>query len=236
MESYTELYYRSMRIAHLTARQYNPHARTFASFTHYWTETVNPRYHLPKPMLEQLVQMSKREGDFEWGIAYHPYPKNLRDPVAWENQNSSFSLNSPLITMSNIEVLDAWVKKSQHRYQGKTRGILLSEQGLNSPDYSEKNLHLQAAGFAYFYSKIKHIDSIEAFQYHRWVDHAQEGGLKLGLWTLKPGTVSEPDQKKPIWEVFKAAGSSFEQQVFDKYKTTVGVETWTDVEFKGKVD
>lgn len=233
MESFTELYYRSMRIAHLTARKYDPHARVFGSFTHYWTRTVNPRYHLPKDILELLGKMSKKEGDFEWGIAYHPYPKNLRDPVAWKNQNSTFSLNTPLITMSNIEVLDAFVKKPENRFNGKVRGILLSEQGLNSPDYSEKNLHNQAAGFAYFWSKIKNIDSIEGFQYHRWVDHGHEGGLKLGLWTLKPGTVIKPDKKKPIWDVFKAAGTPKEESVMQKYKATVGIKEWSEVEHRG---
>lgn len=236
MESYTELYYRSMRIAHLTARKYDPFARVFASFTHYWTETVNPRYHHPKSMLEFLIKLSKTEGDFEWGIAYHPYPQNLRDPVAWKNQNSTFCFNTPLITMSNIEVLDAWVKKTEHRFKGKTRGILLSEQGLNSPDYSDENLHLQAAGFAYFWNKIKNLDSIEAFQYHRWVDHGNEGGLKLGLWTLKSGTVIQADQKKPIWGVFKAAGTDKEMQVLEEFKATLGVESWQEIEFKGNFE
>lgn len=32
--------------------------------------------------------------------------------------------------------------------------------------------------------KVKRLDSIEAFQYHRWIDHEQEGGLNLGLWTV----------------------------------------------------
>ena len=236
MESYTDLYYRSMRIAHLTTRKYDPHARVFASFTHYWTKTVNPRYHLPKEMLELLIKKSRKQGDFEWGIAYHPYPKNLRDPVAWKDQNSTFSFDTPLITMYNLEVLDAWVKKEENRFNGKVRGVLLSEQGLNSPDYSEKSLHNQAAGFAYFWSKVKNLDSIEAFQYHRWVDHAREGGLLLGLWTLKPGTVIQADNKKPIWEVFKAAGTADEAKVFQKYKDTVGVKNWADVEFKQAID
>lgn len=235
MESFTELYYRSMRSAHLTTRKYDPHARVFASFTHYWTETVNPRYHLPKEMLEMLMKMSKKEGDFEWGIAYHPYPKNLRDPVAWKDQDSSFSFNTPLITMYNLEVLDAWVKKPENRFNGKVRGVMLSEQGLNSPDYSEKSLHNQAAGFAYFWSKVKNLDSIEAFQYHRWVDHGHEGGLLLGLWTLKPGTVIQPDYKKPIWEVFKAAGTADEEAAFEKYKATIGIKEWSEVEYKGNL-
>ena len=232
MESFTDLYYRSMRIVHLTTRKYDPHARVFASFTHYWTKTVNPRYQLPKDMLALLMKMSKREGDFEWGIAYHPYPKNLRDPVAWKDQNSTFSFNTPLITMYNLEVLDAWVKKDENKFKGKVRGVLLSEQGLNSPDYSEKSLHNQAAGFAFFWSKVKNLDSIEAFQYHRWVDHAREGGLLLGLWTLKPGTVIQPDKKKPIWEVFKSAGTDEEAKVFQKYKSTVGVEDWAELQYK----
>ena len=236
MESFTDLYYRSMRIAHLTTRKYDPHARVFASFTHYWTKTVNPRYHLPKNMLELLMKMSKKEGDFEWGIAYHPYPKNLRDPVAWKDQDSTFSYNTPLITMYNLEVLDSWVKKEENRFKGKVRGVLLSEQGLNSPDYSEKSLHNQAAGFAFFWSKVKSLDSIEAFQYHRWVDHGHEGGLLLGLWTLKPGTVIQPASKKPIWEVFKAAGTDSEAKVFEKYKSTVGVESWKDVEYKLEIE
>ena len=39
----------------------------------------------------------------------------------------------------------------------------------------------QAAGFAYAWKKMKHLDGIDAFQWHNWMDGRGEFGLRIGL-------------------------------------------------------
>ena len=232
---YLDLYHRSMRTAYYTARKYNPHAKVFISLTHYWTKT-GPRFHKPREMLKLLAQWCQREGDFEWGLAYHPYPQNLRNPKTWLDTQVDFTFDTPKITFKNIEVLDAWVQQPQMLYRGnKIRTVLLSEQGLNSPDYTDDSLRLQAAGLAYAWNKIKALKTVEAFHYHRRVDHEREGGLKLGLWTVKEGSVTKPEHKKPAWSVYSKCGTREEEKTTAFAKEIVGVGDWADVRYTGPI-
>ncbi|MCK5801273.1 MAG: hypothetical protein KAI66_00505 [Lentisphaeria bacterium] len=232
MESYLDLYHRSLRTAYYTIRRYDPHGRVFISLTHHWTET-SPKFHKPREMLTLLGALCRREGDFEWGVAYHPYPQNLRDPRSWLDKKIDFTFDTPLITFRNLEVLDAWMKRSAMLFRGKPRGVLLSEQGPNSPDLGEESQALQAAGMVYFWHKVKGLDTVEAFQNHRWIDHAHEGGLLLGLRAHEPGSITTPAQKKRIWHVFQALGTPAEAEATEFAKTIIGIRSFDEIPHKG---
>lgn len=126
--TYMDLYVKSMRAVYLTARLFNPHARVFISLTHFWNWTEDKHFYLPHHMLDELVQFSNAEGDFEWAIAYHPYPESLFKPRTWEDHRVDFTLNTPLITFKNIEVLDAWAKQPQTFYRKTKVALDLSER------------------------------------------------------------------------------------------------------------
>ena len=68
-------------------------------------------------------------------------------------------------------------------------------------------LAVQAAAFAYAWEKCRRLPLVDAFIYHRHVDHAHEGGLRLGLWRNAPNSVSQPHSKKKIHELFQKAGT-----------------------------
>jgi hypothetical protein len=74
MDIVMDHYVRSMRLAYLSARQFNPSAKVFISLTHHWTapEGKSLQHCRPKEMLDRLADYSRLEGDFEWGVAYHP--------------------------------------------------------------------------------------------------------------------------------------------------------------------
>ena len=65
---------------------------------------------------------------------------------------------------------------------------------------------------------------IDSFILHRHVDHGHEGGLLLGLWTKKDGTVFEPDRKKLIYEVFRLADTDQWEAAFEFAKPIIGVD------------
>ena len=104
----------------------------------------------------------------------------------------------------------------------------MSEQGLNSPDYSEKSLQEQAAGMAYAWEKLKDLENIELFHYHNWIDNRAEGGLRIGLRKF-PDEPGDPLGKKPIWFVYQAAGTDKEEAATDFAKPMVGVLDWSQV-------
>jgi hypothetical protein len=226
---YMDLYHKSMRIAHLIARQYDPHARAFISLTHHWAKPGEPRFHAARDMLDLLLDFSRAEGDFEWALAHHPYPQDLFNPRVWEDDHANHSFDTHKITFKNIEVLDAWVRQPRAMYLGKhRRTVHLSEQGLNSRDYSAKSLADQAAGMAYAWNKIKHLDSIEMFHYHNWMDHPAEGGLRIGLRKF-PADREDPMGAKPVWHVYKALATPNEDAATAFAKLIVGVGDWAEI-------
>lgn len=228
MMRYLDRYIKSMRICYNIARQYDQNASVLGSYTHCWT--VADGNYAPKKMLEATVAYSEAEGDFRWGVAYHPYPQDLTKPSFWVNDTqATYSLNSKYVTFKNLEVIDAWIRQKENFYKGKTKRVLfLSEQGTNSPSYSESDLALQAAGGAWAWKKVSKLDGIDAIQWHNWADNKAEGGLRIGLRTFAEGSVSDLTPK-PVWYVWKAAGTAEEDSVFDQYKTTLGISDWDSI-------
>lgn len=228
---YMDAHTRSMRLAWLTARRYNPHAKVFISLTHNWTTPGSPdnRTYRVRDMLELLTCQSATEGDFEWGVAYHPYPQSLLRPETWNDTAATHDFETPFITPKNIEVLDAWLRQPRYLYQGKKpRTVLLSEQGFHTPDYGEEAQRIQAAGFVYTWHKIRPLMTIEAFHNHRWIDHPDEGGLKVGLRTLP-----EPNlpfgRKKYAWEVYRALDTADEPAATAFAKEIIGIRDFGQI-------
>lgn len=228
MLRYLDRYIKSMRICYNIARQYDQNASVLGSYTHCWAKADGS--FAPKKMLEKTVEYSSAEGDFRWGVAYHPYPQNLTKPSFWiDDTQATYSLNSKYVTFKNLEVIDAWIRQKENFYKGKTKRVLfLSEQGTNSPSYSESDLALQAAGGAWAWKKVSKLDGIDAIQWHNWADNKAEGGLRIGLRTFAEGSVSNLTPK-PVWYIWKAAGTAEEDSVFDQYKTTLGISDWDSI-------
>ena len=228
MLRYIDRYIKSMRICYNIVRQYDQNASVLASYTHNWTKADGA--YAPKVMLEKTVEYSNAEGDFRWGVAYHPYPQDLTKPAFWVNDTqATYSMDSKYITFKNLEVLDAWIKQKANLYKGTTKRLLsLSEQGTNSPSYSESDLALQAAGGSWAWKKVSKLDGIDAIQWHNWADNKAEGGLRIGLRTFDEGSVQSMTPK-PVWYVWKAAGTAEEDTVLDQYKTTLGIIDWDSI-------
>lgn len=228
MLRYLDRYIKSMRICYNIARQYDQNASVLGSYTHCWAKADGN--YAPKKMLEATVAYSEAEGDFRWGVAYHPYPQDLTKPSFWVNDTqATYSMTTRYITFKNLEVIDAWIKQKENLYKGTTKRVLfLSEQGTNSPSYSQTDLALQAAGGAWAWKKVSKLDGIDAIQWHNWADNKAEGGLRIGLRTFAEGSVSNLTPK-PVWYVWKAAGTAEEDSVFDQYKTTLGISDWDSI-------
>jgi hypothetical protein len=222
-------YVKSMRLVHQTARQYNPQARAFISLTHFWNsrnvhgpaETM----YAPRHLLEILAKHSQAEGNFDWGVAYHPYPRNLRNPRVWEDQVAPH-FNTDIISYKNLEVLPAFLRQEKFLFEGQLRKIHLTEQGLSNPDNTPEQLQIQAAALAYAMKKVNATEGVEAHILHRWVDHAQEGGLNLGLVQKKPGTLCTAGRKKPSFAVYAAIDTPEEDRTCHFALSLIGAPSW----------
>ncbi|MET3806153.1 hypothetical protein ABIB25_003162 [Nakamurella sp. UYEF19] len=235
LQSFLEYYQRAVRIAWLAARQAYNEPRVYVSLDHQWAVPVDPGQPLQsyagKDVVDGLAALSRAEGDFPWGVAYHPYPQNLFNPAFWQDTQATKDFETPLITFKNIEVLPTYLRQGGLPYQGQQRRIILSEQGCNTPGDSLDAQKLQAACYAYAYYKVRFLDGIDAFILHRHVDHQAEGGLQLGLWTWDANRtdLAVPGDHKYLYDVFKYIDTSKSASVTNFALPIIGITSWQQV-------
>lgn len=224
---YMNAYVKSMRMASLIARKYDPNAAALISLTHCWTKAEGQ--YAPKSLLDDLNAFCAAEGEFWWGVAAHPYPQDLTKPAFWTNDTqSTWSRNTKYITFKNLEVLSDWALLPENKTpDGRKRIVWLSENGTNSPSYGDADLALQAAGACWMWKKVSRLPGIDAVQWHNWRDNKGEGGLRIGLRKFP----ESPDDSavKPVWEAYKAAGTADEDAVFAPYLPTIGISSWDEI-------
>jgi len=225
-------YEKAVRAAHEEITRHAANARCYLSFDHHWNSSMPGisamEAYKGRDFLDTFARIARGRGDFQWHVAHHPYADNLGNPRTWLDKDAWPSDDSPHITFKNLEVACAHMRRPELLWRGEPRRIILSEQGihcLNTPDGET----LQAAGFAYAWEKVIRQDGIDAMIWHRHVDHAKEGGLRVGLWENKPGTIVDPGRKRMIYEVFKKAGSP-EWSVAARFALpVVGLKSWDEL-------
>ena len=222
---------KAVRIAHQSVRKAVQNARVYVSFDHHWRISMNgisEKEATPgRDFLDAFARIARSRGDFDWNVAHHPYPEDLGNPRVWADKSETFDDNTPKVTFKNLEVLCRHLEKPELRYEGRLRHIILSEQGfhtLATPDGEQ----LQAAAYAYAWEKCKRLP-IDAFIYHRHVDHSKEGGLRLGLWRNAPGSIADPLAKKQIYELFQKAGSPEWDEAAKFALPVVGLKAWDEL-------
>ena len=234
MEEFTEDYLAAVRLVHESVRKHSPEGQVFVSLEHHWNIRYaggDERQAFPaRAFLELFAARAREGGDFGWQIAFHPYPENLFEPRTWLDKTATDDWRTtPRITFRNLEVLLDFLRQPELQYRGETRRVILSEQGFHTPD-GPQGEQLQAAAYCYAWHKVQSLDGIDAFILHRHVDHAQEGGLRLGLWTRREGSVADPERRKLIYEVFRVAGTAQQEEAFRFALPIIGIKEWIEVQ------
>jgi hypothetical protein len=224
-----ENYAQAFRIIHGGVRSASANARLYISFDHHWgvgmhsisaEEAAGGR--------DYLDAFAKLTGDLDWHVAWHPYPEDLGNPRAWADKTVTSDNSSNKVTFRNLEVLCRHLRKPELLFKGEPRRVILSEQGFHTllePDGET----LQAAAYAYAWEKCRKLPLVDAFIYHRHVDHSLEGGLRLGLWRNAPNSIADPHSKKLIWELFRAAGTPDWDAAAAPLLPITGLKSWTEL-------
>jgi hypothetical protein len=231
MEEFADEYLRVMRHTHTAVRKQCSWARVYISLEHHWNMRFGAgderQSFAGRPFIDYFARRSKQDGDFDWHLAFHPYPENLFEPRFWNDRTATTNADTPRITFKNIEVLASYMRRPEMLDNGQPRRIILSEQGFHTPA-GDSGEAIQAAAFCYAYKKIERIDLIDAFILHRHVDHDQEGGLLLGLRRNKPRD-GELRPKKKIYDCFRAADTPDWEKAFEFALPIIGLTNWIDL-------
>lgn len=222
-------YEKTVRQAHAALRRHSQNARVYLSFDHHWSIAMHGISALEavpgRDFLDTFARICRERGDFDWHVAWHPYPEDLGNPRAWADKNVTHADDTIKVTFKNLDVLPRHLAMPALLYQGRPRRIILSEQGFHTPATPEGE-KLQAAAYAYAWEKIQGLPTVDAFIYHRHVDHSKEGGVRFGLWRNKPGSIADPDQQKLIYELFKKAGTPEWRPAADALLPVTGLSGW----------
>ncbi len=201
---------KAVRIAWQAVTAQVPEARVYVSFDHHWRismANISAQEATPgRDFLDAFARIARSRGDFPWNVAHHPYPEDLGNPRAWADKSISLDDDTTKVTFKNLEVLCRHLQKPDLLFEGKPRHIILSEQGFQTL-LTKDGEQLQAAAFAYAWEKCRRLPMIDAFIYHRHVDHAHEAGVRFGLWRNAPGSISTPHSKKLLYDLFAKAGT-----------------------------
>lgn len=238
MEEFADDYLRTVRLVHGAVRQHSEHARVYVSLEHHWNLRYpggDDRQAFPgRAFLDYFSRRAREGGNFDWEVAFHPYPENLFEPRMWNDKSATDDWRTtPRITFKNLEQLLAYLERPELQYQGRTRRVILSEQGFHTPDGPDGEA-IQAAAYCYAWRKVAALPGIDAFILHRHVDHAHEGGLNLGLWRRQPGSVATPGEKKKIYDVFLQADTAGADAAFAFALPIIGITNWAGIGGEGQ--
>jgi hypothetical protein len=228
MREFADDYLVAVRLAHDAVRRQSSWARVYISLEHHWNiryPAGDEQQAFPgREFLDYFAARAREGGDFDWHLAFHPYPENLFEPRFWNDKTALPTADTPRITFKNLEVLTAYFQQPELWHDGQPRRIILSEQGFHTPDGADGEA-IQAAAYCYAYRQVASQDAIDAFILHRHVDNPHEGGLHLGLRRREPGQ-GDPHAKKRIYDCFRAADTPDWESAFEFALPIVGLEHW----------
>jgi hypothetical protein len=230
-ETFANDYHKSVRLIHTAVRSSATWPRVYISLEHHWNiryPGATSKQAFPgRAFINRFAEIAEMEGDFDWHVAFHPYPEDLFDPRFWQDESAIDDFDTSRITFRNIDVLTRYLQQEHLLFNGKVRRVILSEQGFHTPDEPDGE-RIQAAAYCLAYRIVDRIDGIDAFILHRHVDHRHEGGLRLGLWTRKNESVSTPAARKQIYKCFRDADTDRWRSTFQFALPIIGKSTWDE--------
>ena len=238
LASYTKLYEKSFRVAYTAIKSRSRNARVFFSTDYEWKkENTNLKY-AAKDFIDLFNDGIRKEGNIDWGLAYHPYPYPMTEPEFWDDDQTGMvteSVDSPIINFKNLHVLTDYFQKPQFLTDsGKVRHIILSEEGFTSISPTRGPVFdIQAAAYAYAYFLVDANPYIDAFILNRQVDSVLEykSSCAFGLWTVD---TSREDKviavfPKNIYTVFKYIDTKKALKYTEFAKEIIGISRWSEV-------
>lgn len=238
IESYTKLYEKSFRVAYTAIKSQSKNARVFFSTDYEWKkENTNLKY-AAKDFIDLFAAGIRKEGDIDWGLAYHPYPYPMTEPEFWDDDQTGMvndTFDSPIINFKNLTVLTDYFQRPELLDKnGSVRHIILSEEGFTAMSATRGAVFdIQAAAYAYAYFLVDANPYIDAFILNRQVDAVSEynASCAFGLWTVD---TSREDKviavfNRPLHLVFRYIDTKKALRYTEFAKEIIGIESWSEV-------
>ncbi len=202
-EDYVKSFENAYRILYSAARSVFSGAEVYVSVSNVFNTSDDTTYSYGyKAFLDRFAKSVRLHGDIDWSLAVNPYPSDPTNTEFWTDERATDSLDTEFVTMKNLGVLSDYMNAEAMTFDGRTRGIIISEFGINGNYDDAKNNDCQAAAYALAYAIVDKNPDIDAFIYYRQIDFPTENA-KLGLWTSLPSASLSPVNKKAIYNIFR---------------------------------
>ena len=190
---YTEAFEKAFRTFYNAIKSRYANARVYFSIDHDWNDNYghDDVFFNGRDLLYTFNDIALMGGNYDWGLAIHPYPNPLNRVNYWKSEYD-MTENAELLTLMNMtSVTDVLTKDEFLDTNGEVRSIAITELGFTSLS-GEK---LQAAAFAYCYLIVDENPYIDSFMMNRQTDALEEikTGLALGVYNrdLTPKYIAE---------------------------------------------
>lgn len=238
-EDYIEEYTEALRLAWQLSHKYYAHYRVNVSLEQYFADSFiqDGRYYYPaRDCLENILKYCRRDGDFDWGVAAHPYPENLNYPDFYNDRGVSFDFDTRKITLKNMEVWPALLSSSAFLYRGQPRHVIFDEQGFNTRADAPYTEEQGAYAFVLAWLKMRKQPAIDLLLIHRYIDipFNEEYGLNLGLrrcygYADEEHLITIPGPHKMICRAIAAMDSPEEDAWVRAARAYIGPDLFDDV-------
>lgn len=228
-------YAKALRLFYSVMTSHNPNARVYACIDHEWASSDNAAAHYSgKQFLTAMQAYITQTGNFNYGVAVHPYNAPLYKAQSWDggslaprNQNARF------VTMANISVLTDFIQqKAFLQTDGQVRSVLCSELGYTSYPFGGyvSDYNIQYAAYAFGYLQAQNNQYIDGF-FARECDSPQEvaiDGMASGLLTT---TDYKTFTKKPAYTAYANIDNPNQRQaVINNASAIVGTDITSLIE------
>jgi hypothetical protein len=203
---YVNEYGRLLRISHLALTSAYSNARLFVSVSNRFNIPVSESKQQSFGSKEFLDRLFENYSDIPFGIAINPYPSSLSQTDFWNDTNATDSINTEYVTMKNIGVFTEYVNSFTFDKYASNRSVVITEFGVSGVK-GEESETLQAAAYAYAFLTAENDPYIEAFIWHRHVDHISEINLSYGIYS-STDIILDAGEKKLIHDTIYAIDNS----------------------------
>lgn len=179
---YTKEFEKSFRIFYQAVKSHYANARVYFSIDHAWNsnEGDNGSFFNGRDILEAFNEAALQHGNYDWGIAIHPYPEPLTRVNYW-SQEYDKTRDASHLSIMNLNVLtDMLCEEAYLDRAGEVRSVTITELGFSSGSGER----LQAAAFAYCYHIVEDNPYVDAFLMNRQTDAPEEvmAGMSFGVY------------------------------------------------------
>ena len=189
-----------LRTAHASIRSAYNNARLYLSFSNRWNLPDGETEEYLFGACDLLTALASSCADISFGVAVNPYPSSLSLGDYWHDEKATDELTTEYLTMKNLSVLTDYLTTEALLYEGQPRSVVVAEFGV-SGKLGEESEMLQAAAYAYAYDTVLGNERVEAFLWHRHVDHESETDLYYGLYSSSE-LLLDPAEPKLLYDVF----------------------------------